>query len=71
MEKPLWVRVGLWQISSRSMAIAFMIGAVVLATVGVAYGLVGRRVFVIFGGFYLSALWYWLCIRWMDVRKAW
>ncbi|OGQ10754.1 MAG: hypothetical protein A2138_25990 [Deltaproteobacteria bacterium RBG_16_71_12] len=71
VEKPLWVRVGLWQINSRATALAFAVGAVFLASAGVAYGLMGHRMFLLFGLFYLSALWYWLGSGWMDSRQAW
>lgn len=71
-ERPLWVRIALWQIGTRGTAVAFMVGSLVLATAGVLIGLVsGPPVLLGFAAFYGSAAWYWGAIRWVDSRAAW
>ena len=65
MERPLWVTVGLWGLSTRSVAWAFVVISVLVA--------MGSIVFWTWWGalVFLAALWYWLAIRWVDQNDSW
>jgi hypothetical protein len=67
---PLGVRVGLWSLPTRASAWAFFWLSIALAVGGVAYGFVDRR-FFLGGFFFLSALWYYLSIQWVDQHGRW
>ena len=69
---PAWVRLGLWGVPNRAAAWAFIWFCVAAAVGSVAYGYhVADRRF--FGGAFLllSALWYYLSIRWVDHCGRW
>jgi hypothetical protein len=70
-ERPWWVQVGLWRIQSRSTAWAFFWFSLVLAVAPGLFLFTLNKGFVLFGLFGLAALWYWLCIRWVDEHGAW
>jgi hypothetical protein len=66
----LLVRVGLWGISRRSAAWAFVWLSIAIAAVSVAYAIVNRAAWV--GGVLVfAALWYYLAIRWVDRHGRW
>ena len=65
MDRPLWVRVGLWGLDSRTVVIAFFILSVGLATA-----------LCIFWSWwwallYLAAAWYWFAMKWVDKYDSW
>ncbi len=67
---PVWVRIGLWSLSSRASAWAFFWLSLALAVGSVAYGLLDPRFFL--GGIMvLAAVWYYLAIRWVDQHGRW
>lgn len=70
MQRPSWIRIGLWGIRSRALALGFMWLSIVIATLGVAYGFRDARFFAC-AAFYFSALMYWLSIRWVDTHDTW
>jgi hypothetical protein len=65
MDRPLWVMVGLWGLGTRSVAWAFVVLSILVAT--------GAIIFWSWLGamMYLAALWYWLAIRWVDKNDSW
>jgi len=70
--KPWWVEVGLWGINSRELAWVFVGISVLLAVLPVIFAFVvgDKRLFI--GGFFiLAAVWYLLCIQWMDEHGGW
>jgi hypothetical protein len=68
--RPIWVRLGLFGISSRPLALAYLLVSLLLAVGGVLWSLSDPRFFPA-AAFLLAFLWYWLCIRWMDRHDAW
>lgn len=68
---PGWVRVGLWGIHSRGLAWFFVVFALALAAGSVAYAYAKDPLFAWGGIFVLSALWYFLAIRWVDEHAEW
>jgi hypothetical protein len=67
---PVMVRLGLWGLPTRGAAWAFFWLSIAIAVGFVAYGLVDRRFFA--GGIMVfAALWYYLCIRWVDHHSTW
>jgi hypothetical protein len=87
LDRPLWVRVGLFGIPSRRAALAWMWGTTAFAILGVIAGLIvgaitwtsGSTMMVVgamiagMAGFtaFFSALWYWLAIQWADEHEGW
>jgi hypothetical protein len=70
VERPLWVKVGLWGVPGRAGAWAFAGLSLVLAAASVAYGFEDRRFF--WGGLLVfAAVWYYLSIRWVDRHGRW
>jgi hypothetical protein len=67
---PGWVRVGLWGLSTRGSAWAFVGVSLALPAGCVAYGFVDPR-FFLGGALVLAALWYYLAIRWVDRHGQW
>jgi len=63
--RPLWVRLGLWGVPTRRIAVAFALVSAGAAFACALYGFVDKR---FWAGVVLvaSALWYWSAIRWMD-----
>ena len=70
VQRPLWVRIGLWGLATRASAWVFFWISIALALGCVLYGFVDRRFFV--GGlFVLAAWWYLAAIRWVDRHDRW
>jgi hypothetical protein len=70
-ERPWWVQVGLWGIHSRATAWGFFWSSLALAVAPGLIGYTSGTTFSLCGLFVLAALWYWLCIRWMDEHGGW
>lgn len=71
--KPWWVEVGLWKINDRNTAWLFLgisVAMAVLPAVVMSVAMGSNR-FFISGIFILAAVWYWLCIKWMDDNDGW
>ncbi len=65
IERPLWVKVGLWGLSSRPSVLVFFALSMLLATgLTIYWSWLGT-------GFYLSAAWYWFSMRWVDKNDTW
>jgi hypothetical protein len=65
MERPFWVTVGLWGLSTRSLAWTFVVLSVLAAIGSTLYwSWLGS-------GFLLASLWYWQAIRWVDKNDSW
>lgn len=71
IDRPLWVRVGLWQIPTRALAMGFMGFSLLAAAAGVVAGVTLDPLFHLAGLMLFSAAWYWRCIQWMDSHKRW
>ncbi len=70
MERPIWVRIGMWGIAGRGVAVVFMWFSFLVAIAGALYGFRDPRFFASVS-FVLAGVWYWLCIRWMDAHGGW
>jgi hypothetical protein len=70
-ERPWWVQIGLWGIHSRSTAWVFVWIALFLTVVPPLCFFSVNKGVAVFGLFGLAALWYWLCIRWVDEHGSW
>ncbi len=70
-ERPLWVRLSLWQVHSRNTAVFYALASALLATGTVLVGLMGSPVFLAGAAFYAAAGWYWAAVRWMDAHDGW
>ena len=70
IERPLWVRIGLWGLPTRRAARAFVWLSLALALGCAVYGVRDRR-FLVGVLFVLAALWYDAAIRWVDRRGGW
>ena len=67
---PWWVKLSMWGVPGRAGLWAFVALSVAAAVGCVVYGFWDQRFF--FGvGFLLSALMYWLSIRWVDRHGSW
>jgi len=67
---PEMVYWGLWGINSRLVAMAFLLGCVILGISSLIAGFVDPKMFL-GTGFFLAAAWYWYAIRWADSNSAW
>lgn len=63
--RPRWVRLGLLGLSSRGRARAFLYLSLLLAAVGLLFGVWPGL------GMLAAAAWYWAAIRWMDRHDGW
>jgi hypothetical protein len=70
LERPLWVKIGLWGLPRRASALFFFWLSIAITLGCVAYGFVNPRWFL-GSGLILAALWYYLCIRWVDRHGEW
>ena len=70
VQRPKWVKLGLWGTRTREGALGFLWLSTVLAAATGAYGLRDERFFFGFGLFAATA-WYWLAIRWVDQHRGW
>jgi hypothetical protein len=77
LERPIWVRVGLWGLTTRGAAMAFFWLSVVLAfaplllLIWVEPVIVAIVMLFSVPGMLAAALWYWLAIRWVDRHDGW
>jgi len=71
IERPLWVKLGLWAVPNRAFAWAFFWLSITLALVFFVFGYWGPFFFFLGVLFVLVALWYWLAIRWIDQHGGW
>ncbi len=70
VQRPLWVKLGLWGTSTRKSAQAFLYLSTALAIGSALYGLIDVRFF--FGiGLLVATLWYGQAIRWVDRNDRW
>jgi hypothetical protein len=67
---PWWVKLSMWGVPGRAGLWAFVALSVALAGGCVVYGFWEKRFFLGIG-FLLSALMYWLSIRWVDRHGSW
>ena len=69
---PWWVKLSLWGLPNRAAVWAFVWLSVALAVLCVGYA-VAAPDWRFFGGvgFLLSALMYWLSVRWVDRHGSW
>ena len=66
----MWVRLGLWGLSSRGSVLAFVWVSLASAVAGVIYSRWDPRGW--YGlAFLLAALMYWLTVRWVDRHGRW
>jgi hypothetical protein len=71
VERPRWVKVGLWGVSNRASAWVYFWLSVAAAIGCVVYGFVYDSRFL-FGGFLVFAAWsYYSSIRWVDEHDRW
>lgn len=70
-DAPAWVKLGLWQLETRSSAKAFLVLSAALGAVGVAAGALVSPAYFVAMGFWLAVPWYYRAIRWMDAHRAW
>ena len=70
VERPWWVKIGLWGLPNRASAWAFFWISILLAIGCVLYGFVDRR-FLVGGLFIVAAWWYCAAIRWVDRHGRW
>jgi hypothetical protein len=84
MSKPYWVQVGMLGIKTRAIAKTWLLTSVV---VSILFTVVVIIIFKTYRGMpilltlvfglsgalilFLSSLWYWLCIKWMDKNDCW
>lgn len=68
--RPLWVALGLWGLSSRTSALAFMWFSIATAIGGTIYSRYDPR-FLGCAALLLAAAWYWGAIRWVDRHDDW
>jgi hypothetical protein len=69
-EYPWWVKVSTWGVPGRAGLWAFVALSVAAAAACAVYGFWDPRFFS-GAGFLLSALMYWLSIRWIDRHGSW
>jgi hypothetical protein len=70
--RPDWVELGLWQIRTRSVAMLFCISCIALLIVSATLGVVQDPKYLIVSlGCLSAAVWYWLCIKWVDKHGTW
>jgi hypothetical protein len=70
IERPLWVKMGVWGLPNRASVWAFFWLSLILAGVCLVYSFWNIR--ALGGGlFLLAALWYYLTIRWIDRHDHW
>ena len=70
VQRPRWVKLGLWGTSTRKSAQAFLYLSLALAVGCGLYGFVDARFFV-GTGLLVSALWYGQAISWVDRNDRW
>ena len=63
---PLWVKIGLFGLKSRKGGLMWMALSIAASFMFCIYGSLETC-----GVFLLVALWYWLCIKWVDKNAKW
>ena len=71
VERPPWVKVGLWGLGSRASAWVFFWLSLAIAAACVVYGFTNDWRFLFGGLMVFAALWYYLAIRWVDEHGTW
>ena len=71
MERPGWVKLGLWQINSRATAVFYLWFSVAIAALSVIAGLFFAPVLLWGVGILLASAWYSAAIKWVDRNGAW
>jgi len=71
MERPGWVRLGLWKVTSRDTAFRYLNASLGLALLGLVLGVVYDWHAYFAGGLVVAAAWYWQAIKWMDAHQGW
>ena len=66
---PSWVYWGLWSIRSRSTAMAYFDGSLVLSVVIVTAAVIVE--YYILCAILVVPIWYWLSIKWVDNNSSW
>lgn len=69
-EYPWWVKLSMWGVPGRGGLWVFVAISVAAAALSVVLGFVDSR-FLLGAAFLLSALMYWLTIRWVDRYGSW
>jgi hypothetical protein len=69
--KPWWVELGLWGVPYRILALIFFWFSLLLVVLSGVMIFVVHPLCVLGGGFLFAALWYYLCIQWMDENEQW
>jgi hypothetical protein len=65
IERPFWVKVGLWGLSARAAVLGFFAFSILLAPgLTIYWSWLGA-------GFYLSGAWYWFSMRWVAKNDSW
>ena len=67
---PIWVKVGLWGLPTRTAALAFAgvcAGLTVISLIAAFW----NPLFIVGLGFAGSAAWYWAAINWVDNNDRW
>ena len=70
IERPWWVKMGLWGLPTRGSAWAFFWLSLVLAVGCVIYGFTDPR-FLWGAGLVFATWWYYASIRWVDQHDRW
>jgi hypothetical protein len=70
VDRPWWVSLALWGLSSRGSAWSFVLLSIGLAIACVVYGFWDRR-FSVGVLFIFAAFWYLRAIRWVDQHGGW
>lgn len=71
MKKPLWVRVGLWGVKSRTIAIGFMWVCYISGIIAALYGIIWDGRYFGFSALVIAGAWYQGALRWNDVHDGW
>jgi hypothetical protein len=71
LRQPLWVKVGLWGISSPAWAWVFVWTCVAVAALCAVLGFILHPAWFLGTLLLLAAFWYWASIRWVDRRGGW
>lgn len=73
-DQPLWVSLGLANISTRKGALTLFWACLAFATACIPLAYTGWVAWIDWSWaavMLLCSMWYWLCIRWMDRNAAW
>lgn len=69
---PIWVRMGVWGIRRRKVALRWEIGAAIIGAMGLITGnLLQHPQLIHLLAFWMAAYWHAASIRWIDNEKLW